>query len=77
MGADIATFIVGPEKHKFIVHSAKLCSRIDYFRKMFLGGFQEATTSTATFPEDDKDSFDVLLKWGYSGQSHLSHSIRG
>ena len=32
-----------------------------------MGGFQEADKGMGTFPEDDKTSFDLLLKWVYYG----------
>ena len=46
----------------------ELPSQIDYFKKMFLGGFQEADIGIAKFPEDDVATFSLLLKWVYTGE---------
>jgi len=35
---------------------------------MFNGGFKEATTNSATFPEDSVEAFDILIEWVYSGK---------
>lgn len=67
MGSDIVTLVVGPDKYVFSVHRKFLCDKIKYFERMFMGGFKEATTNTATFPEDDRKSFGLLLKWVYDG----------
>lgn len=67
MGSDIVTLVVGPEKYVFNVHRKFLCDKIKYFERMFMGSFKEATTNTATFPEDDRKSFGLLLKWVYDG----------
>lgn len=59
---------VGPEKEHFHVHRAAICGKIPYFEKMFKdGGFAESYTKSATFPEDDPESFDLLLGWVYHG----------
>lgn len=60
--------IVGPEKTLFRVHKSFICSKIDYFDKMFNGGFREASENSATFPEDDPVSFDILIEWVYTGR---------
>jgi hypothetical protein len=67
MGTEIVTLCVGPEKYVFRVHKKPLCKKILYFAKMFGGGFEEATTSTATFPEDESVTFGRLLNWVYHG----------
>lgn len=35
---------------------------------MFNGGFKEATDSTAHFPEDDIDAWELLVQWLYQGR---------
>ena len=58
---------VGPEEQLFRVYKKVLCDKIDYFDKMFNGGFKEATEGKATLPEDKPESFDLLLGWVYHG----------
>jgi hypothetical protein len=71
MGTEMVNIYVGdPEKDEekhFIVHKELLCNKVPYFEKMFKGGFAEAKTNTAKFPEDDPEAFDVLLDWLYGG----------
>jgi hypothetical protein len=57
---------VGPSKHRFHAHRDILCSKAPYFVKMFSGGFAEATTNSAEFPEDKVQPFDLLLFWVYT-----------
>lgn len=59
--------IVGPKEALFRVHKSFLCNKIPYFDKMFNGGFMEARENSAKFPEDDPQSFDILIEWVYSG----------
>ncbi|KAF7900957.1 hypothetical protein EAF00_003178 [Botryotinia globosa] len=58
---------VGPEEALFRVHKSFLCNKIPYFDRMFNGGFIEAKENSAKFPEDDPQSFDILIEWVYSG----------
>ncbi|TVY51232.1 hypothetical protein LCER1_G006740 [Lachnellula cervina] len=67
MGTQMVNIYVGKgdaEEH-FTVHKELLCNKIPYFEKMFKGGFQEATTNEARFPEDTPASFDMMLDWVY------------
>ncbi|TVY93103.1 hypothetical protein LAWI1_G001596 [Lachnellula willkommii] len=65
MGSEMVNLYVGPRKEHFHVHKELLCNKIPYFEKMFKGGFQEAVTNSASFPEDAPDSFDILVTWVY------------
>jgi hypothetical protein len=68
IGIDMVDIYVGPEKEHFHVHRVAVCSKIPYFEKIFKdGGFAESYTISATFPEDDPGSFDLLLGWVYHG----------
>ena len=67
LGTEMVDLYVGPDKEHFRVHKAVLCSEIPYFDKMFNGGFSEASSNTATFPEDHGKAFDLLLGWVYGG----------
>lgn len=58
---------IGEAKTHFRVHESTLC-KIPYFEKMFRGGFNEAQTKEATFPEDPEECFDVLIEWLYTGK---------
>lgn len=68
MGSEMVDLYVGPKKEHFHVHKNILCDKIPYFEKMFKGGFQEAVTNSASFPEDVADSFDILITWVYHGK---------
>jgi hypothetical protein len=66
IGKDMVDLYVGPAKEHFHVHRAAICTKIPYFEKMFRdGGFAESYTKSATFAEDDPESFDLLLGWVY------------
>lgn len=69
MGNEMVNIYVGEgeTKRPFAVHKNVICDKMEYFAKIFRGEFEEAKTSVATFPEDDPDSFDLLLSWVYEG----------
>ncbi|KAF4626408.1 hypothetical protein G7Y89_g11753 [Cudoniella acicularis] len=67
-GTEMVDLFVGPEKKRFHVHKSVLCQRVPYFRAMFESEFIEAQENLATFPEDNAESFDVLLIWIYTGK---------
>jgi hypothetical protein len=67
MGTEMADIYVGPSKEHFRVYKDILCKKVEYFDKMFNSGFAEAATNSATFPDDDAESFDILLGWVYHG----------
>lgn len=54
---------VGRDHKHFSINKKLLCERSKYFKKMFCGRFREASTNCAIFPEDDVESFEVLLEW--------------
>lgn len=56
---------VRPEKVYFRVHKNMVC-KVEYFHKMLHGGFTEASSSSANFPDDCSVAFDVL-SWIYHG----------
>ncbi|KAF7886918.1 uncharacterized protein EAF02_003565 [Botrytis sinoallii] len=64
---EIVDLIVGPKEALFLVHKSFLRNKIQYFDKMFNGGFKEAKENSAKFPEDLPESFDILIEWVYSG----------
>lgn len=65
MGTERVDLYVGPKRDRFRVYKEGLCKKIPYFEKMFKGKFKEATEDQATFPEDNAESFDLLLGWVY------------
>ncbi|KAF7918332.1 hypothetical protein BELL_0018g00090 [Botrytis elliptica] len=64
---EMVDLIVGPEEALFRVHKSFLCNKIQYFDRMFNGGFKEAKENSAKFPEGLPESFDILIEWVYSG----------
>jgi hypothetical protein len=70
------TLYVTPDKVPFLVHKEVLCKKIPYFEKMFKGGFEEGTKNEATFPEDNTESFDLLLGWVYHDSIRSLFTLR-
>ncbi len=68
MGSEIVMLNVGPEKKVYAVHKLLLRKKIDYFDKMFSSDWKESSTNTASFPEDNVASFDLLIEWVYNGK---------
>ncbi|KAN0095037.1 hypothetical protein V8E51_015748 [Hyaloscypha variabilis] len=66
IGLELVDLYVGPERAHYRIHKEALCDKVPYFEKMFKGGFKEATSQSADFPEDCSESFDLLLGWVYS-----------
>ncbi|TGO34767.1 hypothetical protein BHYA_0183g00190 [Botrytis hyacinthi] len=66
VGIETVDLYVGSTRTHYRVHKHILCTKIPYFNKMFNGGFSEASSNSAEFPEDSPESFDVLLEWAYS-----------
>jgi hypothetical protein len=62
---EMVDLCVGPERKHFRVYKALLWKKIPYFEKMFKGG-KECSERVGTFPEDNPQSFDILIKWVYS-----------
>jgi hypothetical protein len=54
-------------KH-LVVHKDLLTKKSEVFDRMFNGGFKEATTKSATFPDDDPEAFEKLIEWLYTGR---------
>lgn len=59
LGTDLVTIHVGSghSKRTFCVHKNLICNKIDYFKKMFEGGFKEGIEQTANFPEEKRMSW--------------------
>lgn len=50
---DMVDICVGPSKKQYRVHKAILCTKVDYFQKMFTNAFKETVDQAATLPEVD------------------------
>ncbi|KUJ07195.1 uncharacterized protein LY89DRAFT_601881 [Mollisia scopiformis] len=68
MGVQMVDINVGKGKAEthFRVHKAILCAKLPYFDKMLNSGFKEGTENRVNLPEDDPDSFDLLMVWVYN-----------
>lgn len=53
---------VGAERKKFRLHLDLLCDRSDYFTACSAVRFEEAQQKQLSLPEDDIESFDLLVK---------------
>lgn len=62
--------LVGPEKHRFDIHKALVCSQSDFFKAALTGNFKEAD-GTIALPEQDPTTFRYFVYWLYTG------SLRG
>ena len=65
LGLEIIDIFVGPLQTHFRVHKKLLCTRSQYFERMFSSGFKEVIDSTIRMPEDDPDVFDMFVQWVY------------
>ncbi|KAI9646439.1 hypothetical protein NHQ30_004431 [Ciborinia camelliae] len=77
IGTEMVRIEVGGSYQKavFNIHQDILCNKIPFFDKMFNGEFLEGTTKRAEFPEDDVDSFKLLLGWVYNGAIEPHESL--
>lgn len=62
------TVFVGPERKKFILNKELLCDRVPFFRGAFKTGFKESTTKKIDLPEDNADSFGLMVDWVYTDE---------
>lgn len=51
----------GHERTVLNVHQKLLSDLVEYWQKIFRRSLEEATLSSAFFPEDDVESFDIML----------------
>ncbi|KUJ17041.1 uncharacterized protein LY89DRAFT_718733 [Mollisia scopiformis] len=67
LGNEIVLITIGvaPNQEIFPIHKTLLCSRSTFFDRMFNGGFREASTQSASLPEDNIDAFKVYVTWLY------------
>ena len=56
-------------------HKVNLTTRVPYFEKMFSSGFKESLTGNVNLPEDDKESFDIFLRFIYGAQLPNSFDV--
>ncbi|KAF7956585.1 hypothetical protein EAE96_003919 [Botrytis aclada] len=77
-GTQMVDIYVGEEKILFRVYKDLLCSKIEFFDRMFNGNFKEANQNTAELPEDDPEAFDMLMYWVTYDRirSHMSEDFR-
>lgn len=54
-------------EHSFLVHKKLLCTQIPYFQQIFAREGDEPRL-TSLFPEELKETFDLLLRWLYTGK---------
>ena len=65
LGTEIVTIFVGPKRKEFLIHKRLLCKKVEYFDKMFKGGFKEAEETTSYMPEDSPNTFSLFVRWLY------------
>lgn len=61
----MATILVGPEKEKFVVHRALLCSKSVYFNKALFGPFKESETGIVKLKDTSSVLFRIFVTWIY------------
>lgn len=61
----MATILVGPEKEKFVVHRALLCSKSVYFNKALFGPFKESETGIVKLEDVSSVLFRIFVTWIY------------
>jgi hypothetical protein len=67
LGIEMVNLYADPKPTRIQVQKRKLCARIPYFDKMFKSGCKEALENCATFPDDEPETFDLLMEWAYTG----------
>lgn len=60
---DAVTLIVGSEREHFTVPESLLLDKVPFFLNAFQGRFVEFKTKTFTFPDDEPEDFQNLIKW--------------
>lgn len=67
LGLEVVTITVGSGEaaKKYVIHKNVLCSKSEFFQKMFSNGFLESTELVAHLPEDHPETFEVFLGWIY------------
>ena len=61
----MVNIFVGAERKRYHLHRDLLCDRSDYFTACFIGEFREAQENELSLPEDNIESFDLLVQWLY------------
>lgn len=64
----MATILVGPDKKKFVVHQALLCSKSPYFTKALTGPFEEGQTGIVKLEDVTPALFRIIVIWLYTGK---------
>lgn len=62
---------VGADEKLYTVPRALLCHHSDYFQTSLNGKFRESTNGTVHLPEDDPESFVLVLEWMYKEYLHI------
>lgn len=57
------TLLVGQNSIAFTVVEELLCAKVPFFDNAFKGNFVEAQTRTFSFPDDDPEDFQNLVRW--------------
>lgn len=76
----MVTILVGPDKHKFLVHRQLLSTRSSHFRASLspTSGFKEGQEGIITLEEDDPEAFKLIVHFFYTGQAvGLGYSSAG
>jgi hypothetical protein len=63
----VVTIYVGEENKCYVVHKALLTGASDYFEKALNGSFKEAEEETIFLPEENANTFDLLIGFLYQG----------
>ena len=61
----MVNIFVSAEQRKFHLHCDLLCERSDFFRAAFQGHFKEAEAEELTLPDENVESFELLVAWLY------------
>lgn len=61
------TLTVREAQKPFVMLKSLLCLRLEYFRAMFEGNFEETTSRTSSLPDIETRIFGLVLQWFYTG----------
>lgn len=64
----VITVLVGHSEDDYTVHKDLICAQSPFFRAACNGNFVEAAEGTVRLPDDEPETFELLLQWLYMGR---------
>lgn len=72
----MVTIFVGPSPgKKYVLSKLLLCHRVKYFRRVFMGRFQEAQQGILRLEDMTVETFNLIVQWIYTNELHTPHAF--